>query len=484
MSNAKKGVLGAFLLIAEALGKKSIGIVSTLILARVLVPEDFGVVAITTLIMGFIDALADTGANQYLQRCETVTDKIVNSAWTLNILIKAPILGLLLLFSSQIALYFDDFRVEAILYVLSAASIFGLLQNPGLIYLRRELEFGKIVKNSLIAKLVGVTVAISIALYFESYWALVLGTTAEIAATTIGSFFVYSYKPRFSTANLREQWNFSAWMIPQSILGYFRTQLDTFLVSNQSGTEALGSYHVLKYISFLPCSQILLPATKPLLVSMTKIKGNKQHFSSHYNMTFFLTMVIAGFISGFLFCRSEIVIGILLGESWVEYAFLLKMFAFLIPSFASLNHVRRLLLIHGKTNIMFYFEIGSVALFVMSIMAFNANEVKDFAFVRVVVEAVAVHFFLIAATVFYHGWWHAMRLLVGLTPILLSLVAASIAIDELSYGSNLIIRAVSDFFIFSISFLVALFISYYLLFHKMEEWRYLFSLARKLRTNS
>ena len=101
MSNAKKGVLGAFLLIAEALGKKSIGIVSTLILARVLVPEDFGVVAITTLIMGFIDALADTGANQYLQRCETVTDKIVNSAWTLNILIKAPILGLLLLFSSQ-----------------------------------------------------------------------------------------------------------------------------------------------------------------------------------------------------------------------------------------------------------------------------------------------------------------------------------------------------------------------------------------------
>ena len=83
MSNAKKGVLGSFLLIAGGVGEKSIGIVSTLILARVLVPEDFGVVAITTLIMGFID-FADTGANQYLQRCETVTDKIVNSAWTLE----------------------------------------------------------------------------------------------------------------------------------------------------------------------------------------------------------------------------------------------------------------------------------------------------------------------------------------------------------------------------------------------------------------
>ncbi|MDO6566327.1 oligosaccharide flippase family protein [Alteromonas sp. 1_MG-2023] len=480
MSNARRGMIGSVLLVVEALAKRSIGIISTLILARVLVPEDFGIVAIATLIMGFIDSLVDAGADQYLQRCEKITDDTVNTAWSLNIIIKLPILLILAVFANYISTQFNEVRIENILYVLAASSAITLLKNPGLIYLRRELNYKNIIKLSLFSKAVSVVIAISIALNYQSYWALVIGTCSEMLITTIGSFFLYKHKIRFNFSNLKEQWLFSSWMIPQSVIGFFRTQLDTLLVSNQFGKSSLGSYHVLKYLAFLPCSQIILPATNPLLISLTKIKSNYNYLISQYNMTYVVTMIVAGYITAFLCFRSELVINILLGENWIIYSNLLTIFAFLIPSFASLNQARRLLLIHGKTKVMFYFEILSLLVFIFSLFLFETKEIYDFALVRVIVEALTVHTFLIMTSLYYNGLVSTVRLLLAVIPVVTSLLASGYILNLFNFNFLLIVNGVLDILIFTALFFVFVFIQFILGFNKMEEWKYIFSLKQKL----
>ena len=70
-NNLKKGVLSSVLLVVDSIAKKLVGLISTLILARVLAPEDFGIIAIATLMVGFIQILSNTGSQQYLLRVET-----------------------------------------------------------------------------------------------------------------------------------------------------------------------------------------------------------------------------------------------------------------------------------------------------------------------------------------------------------------------------------------------------------------------------
>ena len=78
MSNAKKSAIASFLLVSESFVQKLIGLASTLVLARFLVPEDFGIIAMATLCIYLAEVLSDTGSQQYILRAEHVDNDVVN----------------------------------------------------------------------------------------------------------------------------------------------------------------------------------------------------------------------------------------------------------------------------------------------------------------------------------------------------------------------------------------------------------------------
>ncbi|MFT6987445.1 MAG: lipopolysaccharide exporter [Psychromonas sp.] len=479
MSAVKKSLFGSLLLVSESITKKLIGLVSTLILARVLVPEDFGLVAIATLTLGFLDVLANTGSKQYLLRIDKIDSDIINTSWTIDFILRAIMAILLFAFTPLLAEYYDDERLEMILYVMASLIIVGQIRNPGLIYLIRQQNYAPTVKLSILTKFIAVGVAIAIALIYESYWALILGTYASVLMGSLGSFVIHPYRPKFCLKNAKEQWKFSSWLLPQSIIGFGRTQLDTIMVSAAADKSALGFYHIMKYIAFIPSSHLLLPATQPLLVQLAKTKHTKSHFSHQYNITFIATMLLTLPMTSLLFFYSELFVAVLLGEKWVNYAELFAAFSLLIPAFAILNQARRVLLVFGKTKHMFYYELVSFTVLYGTLFQIGISDLIRFSYIRVLMENGLCILFMLYITAQYTSAQNMLRLCLATAPIIVSCLISYLVTDLFPLTAIPLIDVALVTVIFSAVFCIVLTGLYYSFLKNIKEWQFIEGLVRK-----
>lgn len=473
-SNLKKGVLSSVLLVGESILKKMVGLVSTLILARILLPEDFGIIAIATLVIGFIDILSNTGSQQYLLKIDHLDEDITNTSFTINLILKGA-MGLTMASSATlIADFYGDPRLSPIIWALTGVFALNSLRNPGVAFLKREQNYIKLVKVSVTAKLCSVGVAVCTALILQNYWALVFGQATNAAFMLIGSYLAHPHRPKLTLTNAKEQWEFSGWMIPQSIFGYVRTQLDTFIVSSNFGQAQLGSYHTMKYISFIPSAHILLPMVQPFLVELRKTKNAPNYFAKQFNASFIAIMLLAMPMTVVTFFHHETVTAVLLGPNWIEYSYLLGIFSLLIPPFIILNQCIRVLIIFGKTKHIFLYECIAFTILYSSLFLVGFNDIALFSIVRVAIENLVCFGFLLYVVLKYTSVKNTISLFVSMLPLAMSTYLATIAsqaaagvIDQVFL--KLISLSAVCFFVFYLVILVF----HIIWFRKLQEWTYL-----------
>lgn len=478
MSTALKSIKASFFLVAEALTNRLIGIVSTLILARVLVPADFGIVAIAVLLLGFVEVLGNTAGVQYLLKIDNLTDEHVNTHFTLNLIIQLA-LGLLFLISAPLAAYYyNDMRLEPILQVLFINLVVRALMNPAEVYLRREHTYSKIVKVSMITKVFSASTAVSTALLFQSYWALILGHLVGTIGVTVGSYIINPYKPRFTLKYVKEQWSFSAWMIPQSVLGYTRTQLDTFIVSTSFGRDALGSYHVMKFLSYIPLASIITPATQPLLVELSQVKHDRRYFSKQFNISLLGIMFLVIPISTVMLCFDKLIVSVLLGQQWVEYAYLLSVLGFLLPATAMVQQANRVLLVYGKTKYLFYYELASFFILYSILLYVGFKDLFVFTLWRVSLENILTFSYMSYIALKYTNLSSYIKILGSIVIVtVLSVISASIAKNFLA-GKSEIINLLSVSTIYALTFLLLVTIAYFSFGKFIPEWKYIYEILK------
>lgn len=479
MSNLKKVLSGSFLLSAEAVLRKLVGLISTLVLARILVPEDFGLIAIALMVMSFIDAMKKFGGVKYLLKTETINLDMINTSWTINFSSNFVMATLLVIATPYIADYYTDDRLKAVLWSFAGIWIIRSLGNPALVMLRREQNYLPIVKLSIITKIIAVIVVIISAVIFKSYWALVLGQLTTYSLNTIGGYFLYRHRLTFCLKNFKEQWNFSGWWMLQSFVGFLKAQLDTFLVSSMFDKSALGSYHTIKYFASMPITFLLEPAAQPLLVELRKIKDNKAYFFQQYNVSLIVSFIIAAPITFFLMQEHFLVTSVLLGNNWVEYSELFAIFCLSIVAFNLQRQALDVIVILGTAKGVFYFQTFSfIAIYSVLIYA-GVNTVSEFAEMKVGLElAIAIGFFILI-TLRYTSVKTLINLCIGLSPIVLSLALCFYLTPEISNDYSvfiqLLVKATSFFMIYGISIVIL----GYALNKVNKEWHYIWGLGQR-----
>lgn len=481
MSSLKKGVFSSIILVAQSILNKLVGLVSTLILARVLLPEDFGIVAIATLTIGFFEILSNTGAVQYLLKADKISDADVNTSWTINLILRFVLVGLIIAASFFAADFYDDRRIQELMLVLSVIFFTEALQNPAIIYLKRNQEYLNIVKVTLVGKLAAVMSAVSIALYFESYWALVAGQAVNKASMLIGYYVIYPYKPKLILGNAKKQWSFSGWMIPQSILGYLRTQLDTFLASAMFGKAELGSYHTMKYIAYIPTADLLTPITEPLLVELRKAKVDSSHFNTMFNASLVLSLLLAVPISVFVFFFHEITTTILLGENWVPYSELLGGFCLLITSAAFHQQCSKTLLVFDRPKHLFIYEIMTFIFIYSILFSVGFDDLVVFTYVRVGIEQFLLCGFLIYISLKYTNFVHLIKLTVLISCIFFSAVLAAIIASTLVIDTNILtLDLILMGLVYLVSFIAVFVVQFIVFLRRFAECQYIISVVARL----
>lgn len=477
-NNLKKGVFSSILLLVKNLSDKLIGLVSTLILARILAPEDFGIIAIATLVMGLLEALSETGSASYLLKEDYIDDEKVNTAWTLNLILKSTLVVVLIALVPNVKTFYNDLRVQNVLLALTFLFWLKALANPGISYLSRNQNYGKQVQVALFGKVLSVIAAVIAAFIYESYWALVVGEGMKTFILVASSYLISPHRPRFQLTNVKAQLGFSIWMIPQSIAGYTRTQLDTFIVSSHFGQAALGSYHTMKYIAFIPSSHILLPLSWPFLVEIRAVVHDKQLFLNRAIGSSLLLLIICIPLTAILCTQSKAVTLFLLGSQWIEYHYILSLFSLLIPAFVLTNEGNRLLILSGMTKQLFFVDLLRSIIVYGGVFCIGFENIQNFISNFIALEVIlAVIYYLIVV-------WHRF----GLSPMfrcfgylclftVLTMISHYFA--ELLTGFSAmqeIIKAMAYSMLFVLSLLICLVIIDGILKRHSREWDYLSAL--------
>jgi len=484
MSSSKKVLKSAFMLVGNGLAQKLIGLVSTLVLARVLLPEDFALVAIASLVIMFIEVFTITGSEQYILSKRSVSKSEVNSAWTLDIIVKGTASIVALSLAYPLSLFYENPDLTPILLALGPVPLLSGLFNPGLWRLKRQQLYTLVVAIQVASKILGVITTICIAVLTKSYWALIVGQLVTTLATCLLSYIVCSYRPSFCMQHMSKQYGFSTFMIGQELFGYLKSNIDTFFISKSYSNAEFGNFHVMKYIAVIPSLNIMLPIAEPLLVEMSKHNKDIKERAFKFTVTLMILLLIAFPISLVMFVHSEQIVRILLGEKWMDYHKILSYMGLLVTSFVVANHCKRALIIKRKTNLVFVYEILATTLVVFSVVSHLDSSIVVLVRERVYIELWAVLVFFLTTAVYY------LRSAVGMffvkvLPMLISLALLGAVYVKLSHGillftdSTFLFLALS-LFVFLGCFLITLLMNYSIFYRHTDEGKYCLKITQKL----
>lgn len=344
-------VRGALWMVAARWSTRFIGLFNVIILARLLAPSDFGVIAIALIVIGLLETMAYAGVDLALMRAGADSEDHYNTAWTIQLIQGAGISLALLLTTPFAASFFSEPRVTAVLQVLAIRPLLSSLQNIGTVNFRKNLDFSKDFQFSLYAKLLNFGVLVSAAFYFRNYWALVIGMTSSALIDVILSYVMHPYRPRLCLKKSKEIWGFSMWLIVSRVGSFLNRKTDEFVVGNVLGATKMGGYHVANELATMPTAELVMPLRRAVFPTLAKVATHPDEFQKLFLLSFSAISVLSFSIGFGLMSVAPELVPVVLGEKWIASINVMRWLA-IFGTFSSLILILEMgLWVIGKTNL-------------------------------------------------------------------------------------------------------------------------------------
>lgn len=298
------------------------GLLSTLILARLLTPTDFGIVAMAMLIVGALEVLSETGQRLAIIRHPDPVREHYDSAWTMSILIGLSLSIGIFAVAPVTVEYFHEPRAVLVIRCLALRAFISGFENIGVVEFRRGLQFRNDFRYAVAQKLISFVVTLGTALVLRNYWALVIGILVSRFAAVSLSYMVHPFRPRICFSKVTELWSFSIWALIKHIGNYLTAKADEFVVGGMgpvgglSGANALGRYNVAADVAASPTDELVAPVVATLFPVMATVQDDVDALKHLYLKVLAWSAVVCSSTSvGVALVSSEIV-PLLLGDQW------------------------------------------------------------------------------------------------------------------------------------------------------------------------
>lgn len=305
---------------------KCVGLASTLILARLLVPADFGLVAMAMAVVAFTQLLSAFGFDSALIQRQTNQRHHYDTAWTFNVIAGCFIAIVLVLVAIPAGSFYRDARLANILFVLAAGSFFGSFENIGTVAFRRDLDFRSEFRFLLAKRLVSFAVTVGAAFALRSYWALIVGVVTGRLASVVISYMLHPYRPRLSLEARAELFSFSKWIFISSLISFLHNRSTDFILGRAVGPHALGLYSIASEIAAMPSTELIAPLNRAVYPAYSRLKSDVDALRSRFLDVFSIICVLGFPVSLGLYAVSEPAIRVVLGEKWMEAVPVMRVF--------------------------------------------------------------------------------------------------------------------------------------------------------------
>jgi lipopolysaccharide exporter len=351
-------------MIAFRMVERSLGLVSTLVLARLLLPGDFGLVAMAMSFIAFIELASAFGFDNALIQHASPERRHFDTAFTLNVILGLSCGAIMVGLAHAAAVFYDDERLVPVMYVLALAWTLQGFENIGTVTFRKELQFRREFQFLISKRLIAFVITLIAAFTLRSYWALVIGTVAGRMAMVGLSYAFHPYRPRFSLAAVRELMGFSIWILFNNALAFVNTRMSSFVIGRMHGPHSLGLYTVSYEIGTLPTSELLAPVNRAIFPGFTQIAHDPVQMRDGFLNVVAATTLFALPAAFGIAAVAEPLVIVTLSRKWIEVVPLLQVLAFLGAIAAMVNNAYPLFLALGRPRITTFLATARVGVLI------------------------------------------------------------------------------------------------------------------------
>jgi len=296
--------------------------VSTVVLARLLVPADFGLVAMVTAITGLGQAFADLGLSEATIQHPEISHNQVSTLFWINVAIGLTLTSITAALAPVLVWFYREPRLKDITFLLSLTFLIGGLRVQHDALLRRQMRFTSLAIRDVASYVLAVPVAIALAWRGAGYWALVaLPLTLNLTQMSL-SWLMVRWTPGLPRidARVRSLIAFGGNVAASYLIFNVNRSADSVLIGWYWGAGPLGLYSRAYNLLMLPVRQLGAPARSVAVPAFSRVQGDPERLARYYLRTVNLIMWITAPIFGFLFVAAEPVIVLTLGNRWREAA--------------------------------------------------------------------------------------------------------------------------------------------------------------------
>ena len=312
-------VRGGVLSFSGRLVMKALQFGKTIILARLLFPEDFGLFALASVALGITEILIQPSFNAALIHEKGDVKKYFNSVWTANIIRSAVLAAVIILVAPFYAQFFDAPEATNIVRVLAFILIITSFENVGVVLMQKDMLFRRKFFYDISYVLAEVLVVIIAAYYLRSPWALVIGSLGGRLAMVLFSYLLHPYRPRLELnwRDIAHLFKFGKWMWGVAILGFVMSRGDLMVIGKVLNEAELGYYQLALALALLPAIELGRVLSVVLFPFFAKIQEDisrlAQLFIGNIRLVYALIWPLTlGFVA-----LGEEFIGLFYGDRWL-----------------------------------------------------------------------------------------------------------------------------------------------------------------------
>lgn len=307
---------GALWMVAMRWAIRLIGLINTAIIARLLSPTDFGLVALAMIAVDLIVTMTDGDIEMALIRAPEAPAGLLHTGWTLKVMAGIIVWAMVTALAGPVAASFGDERIAQILRIAALRPLILGFESIGIIQFRRTLRFAAEFRYLVAQRLLTFLSGIALVLAFRDYTALAWSMPVSALVAVGLSYLVAPGMPKPSLRCWRQFWHFSRWQMLFNTARLVGERCDPLVISRVGSVAETGIYVVGFDLAMMPAREIMLPAGRALMPAYARIAHDPKALAASFHGVLGFAAIIAGATGAGMSAIAEPAVLLLLGEPW------------------------------------------------------------------------------------------------------------------------------------------------------------------------
>jgi PST family polysaccharide transporter len=344
---------------------------STMVLARLLAPRDFGLLAMVYTITNFLMVFKDAGLSMATVQREGITHAQVSNLFWINAAVSGLTSVLVAAAAPAMAWFYREPRLVGITLALSVNFLLAGLAVQHMALLNRQMRFKVIAVVQVGSALAGVLVGIAMAWLNCRYWALVGANLTTSIVALLMAWSVCSWRPQFfkRRSGTRSLLHFGANLTAGSFLHSLTRSLDSILIGRIYGAVSVGLYSRATIMLFRPLEQFMSPIGAVCIPALSRLQTQPERYRRNFIQLFEIISLTSFLFSGMFFALAHPLTLVVLGPKWEKAAVIFAALSFAALQIPPTACISWLFTTQGRARELFHFTLISTSVTIVSYVA-------------------------------------------------------------------------------------------------------------------